>query len=111
MNAKEYIISHLHDTLRKKGRQEGARSLPYSYTAPCANGLFDDLYYWDTYFFNKALLLEGEEQRVRDNILDFCFLIEQYGFIPNSANFGMVNRTQVPYFILMCDEYLSKYQA
>ena len=111
MNAKEYIISHLHDTLRKKGRQEGARSLPYSYTAPCANGLFDDLYYWDTYFFNKALLLEGEEQRVRDNILDFCFLIEQYGFIPNSANFGMVNRTQVPYFILMCDEYLSKYPS
>ena len=108
MNVKEYIEKNLRKTVRVKGGLEGALDLPYRYTSPCAEGLFDDLYYWDTYFINIALLEEGLDELALNNILDFCYLIEKYGFIPNSANSGMLNRTQVPLFSLMCEEYLIK---
>ena len=92
MNVKEYIEKNLRKTVRVKGGLEGALDLPYRYTSPCAEGLFDDLYYWDTYCINIALLEEGLDELALNNILDFCYLIEKYGFIPNSANSGMLNR-------------------
>lgn len=108
MDIKEYISQNWKKTIRIKGKQSGALDLPYNYSSPCAEGLFDDLYYWDTYFINLALLESGLDKIALNNILDFAFLIEKYGFIPNSANEGMLNRTQVPLFIWMCDDYLNK---
>ena len=82
--------------------------MPYPYTAPCVKGLFDDLYYWDTYFINKGLLIDNYIELAKNNILDMSFLIKKYGYMPNSANYGLLNRSQVPLFSMMCDDFFEK---
>lgn len=109
MNIDEYIKKNWINTVRTKGKLPGSLNLPHPYTSPCAQGLFDDLYYWDTYFINLALLEENFDSMALNNILDMAYLIKQYGFMPNSANEGMLNRTQVPLFICMCDAYFKKH--
>ena len=87
MNVKEYIEKNLRKTVRVKGGLEGALDLPYRYTSPCAEGLFDELYYWDTYFLNRGLLQDKEFEQVKNNILDISYLISIYGFMPNAARY------------------------
>ncbi len=37
--------------------------LPYPFTTPCASGAFQEMYYWDAYFANKALYLLGRGEQ------------------------------------------------
>ena len=53
---RKYILENYPNCIRKKGCSKDALDLPYSYTSPCAKGLFDDLFYWDTYFINLGLI-------------------------------------------------------
>lgn len=101
----EYIRTHWDECIRKKGNSKDALDLPYTYTSPCAIGLFDDLFYWDTYFINRALLLEKRYKDAKNNILNMAFLINKYGYMPNAASYALINRTQMPFFILMCYEF------
>ncbi len=85
MMVKEYIQRSWDNTVRTTngGGEETLISLPHPYTVPCADGAFQELYYWDTYFTNRGLLLSGREELVLSNLKNFAYLINTYGFIPN----------------------------
>ena len=100
-----YIKAHWDDCIRKKGNSKDSLDLPYTYTSPCAVGLFDDFFYWDTYFINRALLLEKRYEDAKNNILNMSYLIDKFGYMPNAASYVLINRSQMPLFILMCDDY------
>ena len=100
-----YIKAHWDDCIRKKGNSKDSLDLPYTYTSPCAVGLFDDFFYWDTYFINRALLLEKRYEDAKNNILNMAYLIDKVGYMPNAASYVLINRSQMPLFILMCDDY------
>ena len=100
-----YIKAHWDDCIRKKGNSKDSLDLPYTYTSPCAVGLFDDFFYWDTYFINRALLLEKRYEDAKNNILNMAYLIDKFGYMPNAASYVLINRSQMPLFILMCDDY------
>lgn len=105
MNIREYIKNSWSSSFRESKDCEYSDYLPYKYSSPCADGLFFYLYYWDTYFINKGLLIDNFEQQALNNILNMAFLIKKYGFMPNSSSVYMSNRTQVPLFSMMCDDY------
>ena len=94
MTVREYIRNSWEKSLRKKGHRADGIPLPYPYNSPCAEGIFDEFYYWDTCFINKGLIADGKIEDALRNALDMAFLIQKYGYMPNAAVTGMLNRTQ-----------------
>ena len=81
MDAFTYIRGKLPLTLRKNEKDDDTLiGLPYPYTVPCADGFFNELYYWDTYFTNKALFAVGNSQQAKYNVLDILYLIGKFGY-------------------------------
>lgn len=81
MQVKDYIRENLPRTVRHIVRDEDTLfGLPYPYTVPCADGMFNELYYWDTYFTNKALLALGQAEQAANNTKDILYLIDRFGY-------------------------------
>ena len=102
MKVREYISNSWDKSLRQKGHRPDGIALPYPYNSPCAEGLFDEFYYWDTCFINKGLIADGKYEYAMQNLLNMAYLIQRYGYMPNAAVEGMLNRSQPPLFGMMC---------
>ena len=101
-----YIFEKWPQTVRETplgsvGEADRLIALPRPYTVPCTDGHFQEMYYWDTYFTNRGLMLSDRLQTVLDNIENFIYLIDTYGFIPNGSHKSMLSRSQPPFFGLM----------
>ena len=81
--------------------------LPYPYIVP--GGRFREIYYWDSYFTNKGLLLvDSLSIYARNSTEDLLWLVDTLGFVPNSnMNWGM-NRSQPPFLAMMVDDVYQK---
>lgn len=105
MQVKDYIRENLPRTVRHIVRDEDTLfGLPYPYTVPCADGMFNELYYWDTYFTNKALLVLGQAEQAANNTKDILYLIDRFGYMPNGNRTGFLRRSQPPYAALMVND-------
>ena len=78
--------------------------LPYPYTTPCISGMFQELYYWDTYFTNVGLLLSGMTQQAKHNVDNILHLVNTYGKMPNGNRTYYLNRSQPPFLSQMVRE-------
>ena len=114
MNAYEFICNHIDRTTKTydENYSDGINipmiPLPYPFTTPCAEGMFQEMYYWDTYFTHKCLLAEHREEQVVNNIKNFAYLLEKYGKIPNGNRMHYVGRSQPPFFGLMLYDLFKK---
>ncbi len=59
---KRYIFEKWPQTVREtplgsEGEEDRLIALPRPYTVPCADSHFQEMYYWDTYFTHRGLLL------------------------------------------------------
>lgn len=105
MNVKEYINANIRKTVRVNERTEGTLiGLPYPYVVPSMKDCFNELYYWDTYFTNKGLILLGLVDYARNNVLNILYLIEKYGYMPNGNRTFFLKRSQPPYAAMMVDD-------
>ena len=105
MTEKDYIAKRFPETLRKKVRDEDTLiGLPYPYTVPCAESYFNELFYWDTYFTNKALIALGNIEQAKNNVRNILYLVERFGYMPNGSRTYFLKRSQPPYLALMADE-------
>jgi len=78
-------------------KSNGVLFLPFPYTsAGGSEQAFREMYGWDTYFINMALLAHGRVSLVRDNILNHLFMIERYGHVLNANNINLASRAQPP---------------
>lgn len=82
------------DTLGKIG-------LPYPYSVPCVQGMFQDMFYWDTYFTNLGLISIGDTVQAKNNVDNILYVINLLGYMPNATDRGMFNRSQPPYASMM----------
>lgn len=57
--------------------------LPHPYVPPTAGGLFTSLFYWDTYFTNIGMTLDGRLEWAKDNVEDLLFALRHFGCVPN----------------------------
>lgn len=82
------------DTLGKIG-------LPYPYSVPCVQGMFQDMFYWDTYFTNLGLISIGDTVQAKNNVDNILYVINRLGYMPNATDKGLFNRSQPPYASMM----------
>ena len=101
----ESHIQNLWPLLERKGENHAQINgsslipLPHAYIVP--GGRFNEIYYWDSYFTMLGLQVASRTAMVESMIDNFCFLIEQYGYIPNGNRTYFLGRSQPPFLSLM----------
>lgn len=98
----KYIKENIKKCIRHNRLDSGTLiGLPYPYTVPCVSGTFQEMYYWDTYFTNKGLIISGEVYQAKNNVDNMCYLLNKYGFVPNGNRVGYLRNSQPPFLSLM----------
>ncbi len=82
--------------------------MPVPYTVPCTSGMFDELYYWDTFFTNEGLIADGRPELAKNNTEDILSLVDRFGYMPNGNRTWYLSRSQPPFLALMVN---SVYEA
>ena len=101
MTVEQFIENNIDKTTRYEvGDNPILVALPKPYTVPSVSDAFQEMYYWDTYFTNKGLILLGRTEQAISNLENFVWLIDKYGFIPNGSCLPLLNRSQPPVFAL-----------
>ena len=98
-----YIKENWHKTFHPANELSGDIKIEHPYVSPCAADHYTDLFYWDTYFINIGLLLDGFTDQARYNIDNISKFINELGFMPN-VNY-ILDRSQPPFFTKMVYEY------
>ncbi|XP_066141226.1 trehalase-like [Euwallacea fornicatus] len=78
--------------------------VPEGFIVP--GGRFQEIYYWDSYWIIKGLLISEMSTTVKGMLTNLIYLIQQYGMIPNGSRLYYVNRSQPPVFTMMVGLYL-----
>ena len=87
MKLQEYIEKNLPLSIRYQPEDsESLYALPYPYLIPSVKGMFQEMYYWDTYFANTGLMLRGDYVQAKNNIDDLLYMIDRFGFVLNGSN-------------------------
>lgn len=105
-NKKQYIDTHNYifnrwkDGLRTKSNPD--YPLPFPFEPPCVDGNFQCLFYWDTFFTNRGMILDGYTEFAKYNTDNLIYLLDKYGFVPNSNSYpGIKHASQPPYLQYM----------
>lgn len=79
-------------------QSRGIVKMPRPYSVPCANikDVFSDFYYWDTYFANLGLMLDGKAEQAENNLDIMAYFIRNIGYVPNANH--LLDRSQPPLF-------------
>ena len=79
--------------------------LPYPFVPPCIEGEFRTLYYWDTYFTNIGLIVDGKTEYAKNNVDNLLFALDYFGCIPNyTKDEGAKWSSQPPLLRLMIED-------
>jgi alpha,alpha-trehalase len=57
--------------------------VPYPAVPPCIVGDFRTLYYWDTYFTNIGLIVDGYLDWAKENVENLLYALHHFGCVPN----------------------------
>ncbi len=101
-NIRNEVLKYIKDNWMNSVRPANER-VPYPFTSPSISGMYKDFFYWDTYFINQGLLLDGFDEQVKNNLDNFVHSIETLGYIPNATDLN--DRTQPPLFSRCVYEY------
>lgn len=105
MTIKDYIETNLPMSIRYNPEDKGALiGLIYPYIIPSVADMFQEMYYWDSYFANAGLLIMGDVEQARNNVDNLRYLLDRYGFVPNGNNKGFEYNSQPPFLTLMIRE-------
>lgn len=101
-SVRSFIRTSWDKTIRYNPRDEGTHiGLPRPYTVPSASGMFQELYYWDTFFTGEGLILDGKVELARNNVENMLSLVDRYGKMLNGNRTFYTNRSQSPYLSMM----------
>ncbi|MEN8255527.1 MAG: trehalase family glycosidase [Verrucomicrobiota bacterium] len=97
-----FISENLPKTVRFQTEDEGIYfGLPRPYSVPAIKGMFQEMYYWDTFFMNKGLIADGQLEQAKNNTENILYLIDRFGFMPNGSHRLFLSRSQPPYASMM----------
>ena len=98
-----YVLNRWKDGLRTKSNPD--YPLPFPFEPPCVDGNFQCLFYWDTFFTNRGMILDGYIQFAQYNTDNLIYLLDKYGFVPNSNSYpGIKHASQPPYIQYMISD-------
>ena len=78
--------------------------LPRPYLVPATDPvrpLFQEMYYWDSFFTSLGLVGTAHEWLVFDMAENMAALIERFGFVPNGNRYYFTSRSQPPFFTML----------
>ena len=78
--------------------------LPFPFVPPCGTGDFKRLYYWDTYFTNVGLIMDGHAEWARENVDNLLFALDYFGCVPNYTREDGATCSQPPLLGLMIQD-------
>ena len=105
MTIKEYVDFNLPLSIRYNPEDHGLRyGLPYPYIVPSVADMFQEMYYWDTYFANTGLIIRGDIQQAKNNVDNLLYLLERFGFVPNGNHQHLCYNSQPPFLAMMVRE-------
>ena len=91
-----HIAASWQKTVRTSPADPTHLPVPFPYTVPSIEGKFDELYYWDIYFTNRGLLLDGRLDLALNNADNLLHLVDTHGFVPNGTRTAYLTRSQLP---------------
>lgn len=95
---KTYIEENWQGTLRLHKEDEGTLiGMPYTYSVSGFGDVFQEMYYWGTYFTNVGLILANRAEQAKNNVNNMVYLINRFGFVPNSNRTWGLTRSQPPF--------------
>lgn len=94
----------VNDDVLKNPDRHSLVSLPNGFIVP--GGRFQEIYYWDSYWIIKGLLISEMKDTARGMIDNLLSLIKRYGFIPNGSRVYYLNRSQPPVVAFMAKLYM-----
>ena len=101
----KYIEENLPKTIREcKTDNPPFFALPKPYNVPCASGMFQEMYYWDTYFTNRGLIIDGHMEQAKNNVENLASMAERFGFVLNGNRSEFLNNSQPPFLSLAARE-------
>ncbi len=75
--------------------------LPYPYLVPSDGSMFQEIYYWDSYFMALGLVGTAYEPLIIDMAENMAYLFTRFGVIPNASRYYFLSRSQPPFFTQM----------
>jgi alpha,alpha-trehalase len=75
--------------------------LPKPYIVPSDGEMFQEMYYWDSYFMALGLIGTEYEGLVIDMTDNMAYLFQRFGVIPNATRYYFLSRSQPPFFSAM----------
>ena len=98
----EYIKSSWDSCVRENKEDDGTLiGLPYPYIVPTPAGRWKEMYYWDTFFTCKGLMLTGRNELVKNCTDNMLYLVEKFGFMPNGNRTYYLSQSQPPFLSMM----------
>ena len=94
MSVIDFVLENFPKTIRDP--KFNGKNLPNQYMTPCAEGIFQNFYYWDTYFINVGLIALNDLNMVRNNLNIMKHFVDLYGFVPNADH--LLKGSQPPLF-------------
>lgn len=105
MTIKEYVDKNLELSIRYNPEDKGdLLGLPYPYIIPSVKDMFQEMYYWDSYFANTGLIIRGDVKQAKNNVDNLRAMIDRFGFVLNGNNKGFLQNSQPPFLGLMIRE-------
>ncbi|KAK9885435.1 hypothetical protein WA026_010933 [Henosepilachna vigintioctopunctata] len=78
--------------------------IPNGFIIP--GGRFTELYYWDSYWIVRGLIISEMITTVRGMLENFLCIIDKYGFVPNGSRIYYLSRSQPPVTTIIAGEYI-----
>ena len=81
----------------RKDESQQLLFLPFPYVSPTAPGsVYRFMFGWDTDFISRALMAHGALDQARNHILNYLFMVDRYGYMPNANAAELITRSQTP---------------
>ena len=105
---KKYIEDNWPCTLRfVKEDTDNLIGMPHPYSVSGFDNVFQEMYYWGTYFTNVGLILSGQVNQAKNNVDNMVYLINRFGFVPNANRTWGLTRSQPPFLSRMVKDIYS----
>lgn len=75
--------------------------LPRPYVVPGVGAMFQEMYYWDSYFTALGLVNTQHAQLALDMTENMAWMLGRFGMIPNGSRYYFLSRSQPPFFTRM----------
>src|SRR5436189_3044915 len=89
-----YIAEYWPRLIRHNPQQQGTLiGLPHRYLVPSDGPMFQEMYYWDSYFMALGLVGTAHESLILDLTENLAYLFRRFGVIPNASRYYFLSRS------------------